>query len=857
MNEKRSDWKHDLANLLRGLLMGGADIIPGVSQEIAFHRAKTISEVEYDLIFSIPDSLSDPIYGKETISFNITDLSEPVILDFNEKADNILSVKTDGETIDYEFFNEHIIIPASVLRTGKNNISIEFIAGEKSLNRNKNYLYTLFVPDRASTAFPCFDQPDMKAKYKLVLETPRSWIAVANGELIEKSLINNGNKYEFAKTEILSTYLFSFVAGEFEVISEERNARKISMYHRETNTEKVERNLKSVFDLHFNALDWLEEYTNIPYPFDKFDFVLIPSFQYGGMEHPGAILYRASRILLEESATLNQKLGRANLISHETSHMWFGDLVTMKWFDDVWLKEVYANFMAGKIVNPNFPEIDHELRFLLTNYPRAYAVDRTMGANPIGQVLRNLKNAGTLYGSIIYHKAPIIMNHLEIIMGKEKLKEGLREYLSTFSFSNATWDELIEILDKRVDIDLKAWSKIWVYEAGMPTIKTEISYSSDNKISSFSLIQADPYEKGRIWAQNLNPFFSWQEKNETISIQSDNTSVSINEVIGWEKPDFLLPNGASRGYGYFELDENSKNYLLENVYKIDDPLIRGISYLNLWENMLNVKISPQQLINMIVKAIPYENNTQNINLILGYLQTVFWKFHTPAEQKELAPVLENLLWNSTVKTSTQNLKSSFFRAYRSLAISDKEIQNLYKIWKKDIIIEGLTLSEDDFTKLAYELAVRDVKKTNEILYIQLERIQNPDRKERMKFIIPAFKNEQTDRDNFFNSLKDEKNRHTEPWVIQALNYFHHPLRGRQLEKYILPSLEMLEEIQVTGDIFFPKQWLDATFSGYNSLSAANTVRNFLEKRPDYPKNLKGKVLQSADLLFRSAAIVNK
>ena len=133
----------------------------------------------------------------------------------------------------------------------------------------------------------------------------------------------------------------------------------------------------------------MEKYTGIKYPFQKFDFALIPGFQYGGMEHPGAIFYKDTSLFLELSATKNQYLSRAGLISHETAHMWFGDLVTMNWFDDVWTKEVFAGFMGGKIVNPSFPEINHELRFL-SNYSSAYGVDRSLGANEIRQPLENL-----------------------------------------------------------------------------------------------------------------------------------------------------------------------------------------------------------------------------------------------------------------------------------------------------------------------------------------------------------------------------------------------------------------------------------------------------------------------------------
>src|SRR6185436_8267717 len=213
---------------------------------------------------------------------------------------------------------------------------------------------------------------------------------------------------------------------------------------------------------------WLEEYTARPYAFDKLDFVLIPSFQFGGMEHAGAILYNASSMMLEQTATQNQLLERANTISHETAHMWFGDLVTMEWFNDVWMKEVFANFMAAKIVNPSYPEVNHDLRFLLSNYPAAYDIDRTPGTNPIRQQLANLNEAGTLYGAIIYQKAPVIMRQLEMILGSDTFRGGIRAYLKEYAFGNATWNDLIRILDARTPEDLAAWSHAWVEERGRP-----------------------------------------------------------------------------------------------------------------------------------------------------------------------------------------------------------------------------------------------------------------------------------------------------------------------------------------------------------------------------------------------------
>ena len=176
--------------------------------------------------------------------------------------------------------------------------------------------------------------------------------------------------------------------------------------------------------------------------------------------------------MLDESATQNQLLDRASIIAHETAHMWFGDLVTMRWFNDVWMKEVFANFMAAKIVNPSFPQVNHDLRFLLAHYPAAYQVDRTAGTNPIRQQLANLNEAGQLYGPIIYQKAPIVMRQLEMMVGEQPFRDGLREYLKRYAFGNATWLDLVRILDERTRENVAAWSRAWVEERGRPEFTT-------------------------------------------------------------------------------------------------------------------------------------------------------------------------------------------------------------------------------------------------------------------------------------------------------------------------------------------------------------------------------------------------
>ena len=268
---------------------------PGISLGLATRRAQSIRNIRYDLSFSIPAAASENIQGRETVRFTLDDASHPVILDFEPGAGYLTSVSSRGRRIAVHTGNGHIIIAKEFITPGENSIEIAFRAGDASLNRNPDFLYALFVPARAHLAFPCFDQPDLKARYSLELIVPQEWESVSNGAETEREPSGNRVSIHYAETQPLPTYLFAFAAGKFQVETAERDGRTFRMYHRETDAQKVARNRDAIFDLHAKALAWLEDYTQIPYPFGKFDFVLIPSFQFGGMEHAGRdLLQRAA-----------------------------------------------------------------------------------------------------------------------------------------------------------------------------------------------------------------------------------------------------------------------------------------------------------------------------------------------------------------------------------------------------------------------------------------------------------------------------------------------------------------------------------------------------------------------------------
>jgi aminopeptidase N len=745
----------------------------GISYELAKYRKLQVDDVKYQLTFDIPKLKSAVIPSKLKLSATIKDLKNDLILDFNEEKSNIKSVVINNKNIEVQHENEHLIISKKHLKKGNNIVEVSFDAGEMSLNRNDEFLYTLLVPDRASTLFPCFDQPDIKANYTLNITAPKDWKVLCGA--FEKEQIVKGDfiEHKFKESDKMSTYLFSFVAGKFTEEIQNPGAFDMRLLYRENNKEKIEESVGEIFNIHQKSIEYLEKYTAHKFPFQKMDFATIPPFQYGGMEHVGAIQYRESSLFLDKNATQNRKLGRAKLIAHETSHMWFGDLVTMQWFNDVWMKEVFANFMADKIMNPVFPEVNHGLQFAMSHYPSAYSEDRTQGTNAIRQNLDNLKNAGSLYGRIIYNKAPIMMRQLEYILGKEAFKEGMQTYIKRYANENADWNELVSILDEKSPKDIKKWSEVWVNKSGRPLISDAIEYK-DGKITSFKIHQEAEDGSDKLWTQSFKIGLVYENEIKTLNVTISDKEFEFTEAVGLEKPKQIIYNYNGFGYGIFPVDKNTIQY----YSNIKDDLARGYAYINLYENFLSKKITARKAFAAFLNGLLVEKNELVTNYLSGRISSMYWSFFNQEERTRVQQDLEQQVLALLNSDISKNLKRTVFGLYRSIAISQKGKETLYQIWKKEKEIKDLYISENDFAGLASQLAIYKHPKSKEILTEQLTRISNPDRLKRFKWMLPTLSDDASERDAFMLSLLKKENREKESWVQGALSNLHQPLRQK-------------------------------------------------------------------------------
>ena len=316
---------------------------------------------------------------------------------------------------------------------------------------------------------------------------------------------------------------------------------------------------------------------------------------------------------------------------------------------------------------------------------------------------------------------------------------------------------------------------------------------------------------------------------------------------------WVLPTGGGLGYGDFVLDAANLERIAAGMPDATDALTRGAMLVTLVESMLEGRLPPARIADVLLTALPREQDELLIQAMLDASRLLYWRFTRPADRPALASRLELEMRAGLDVAPTTSRKAAWFNALRSIAHGPDTVRWLEQVWRRQVQVPGLPLAENDEIELAQDLAVRGVPAAEAILREQHDRITNPDRKARFAFVMPALSGNAAVRAQFFDSLKDVNNRRREAWVLEGARYLHHPLRAAESKLHVIPALQLVHEIQRTGDIFFPKRWADATLSGYQSPEVAADVRQFIDALPaDYPPRLRWVLLSSADPLFRAA-----
>ena len=809
------------------LSINAQGLTKGVSKELAEQRKANISNVIYDLTFNIPANLNEKITGKNIITFDLKEKKDVVLDflgDFSGTAYVLVGKRGKRKAVQCTYKNEHIVIPSRLLDEGTNKVELSFTSLDKALNRHQDYMYSLFVPDHARSCYPCFDQPDLRARYLTYIHAPKGW----------KTMVSDG-------CCPLPTYLYSFAAGNFFEKTATRDGREMRALYRETDPEKVAQ-LDKVFDEAAQDLQWMEGYTGIANPFaDKFGILILPGYQFGGMEHPGAIQFSDRRIFLDKNATKEDLLSRSEIIAHEIAHLWFGDLVSLKWFEDVWTKEVFAGFMAEKITRRQYSKVDHNLNFIKTYMADAIAIDRTEGTHPIAQQLSNLNHASLLYDNIIYDKAPVMMCMLEDLMEAPVLQRGLQAFLADHAYGNASWDELVETLDKEAPtVGVRQFSDVWVKQKGMPNI--HVTYQNDKVIVS----QTDPYGRGLVWRQKFQIKLIYDlGTSRTLTVDMDKPTVSFKVV---KAPDFIIPNYDGRGYGNFTVDDNYAKKLPLRLITTRNDLNRQCLLQTIHDNYLMGNITPSyfgELYRMMIK----EKNPLIMSTAIDHMFKIASDM-TIEQRRTLELCMMDLLGENRSK----ECRLLIIRKLAANAISKEVLDKIAKILYAH---NDPLFNEHDYMDMAYRLAIVRPDQRHDILKKERAHLKTEELRNEFDYVSQACNPNAEARTKVFNNLLKPENRKHEPWALHLLRLLNSDVYEPQSNDYIAASIKSLPYIQQTSDIFFPGNWMKALLSGHKSKEASWIVENTLKSESGLSENLRNKVLEAAWVLMKQKPYVEK
>ena len=916
-------------------------IEPGVSQTLAKWRAANYSDVRYKLNIKLEKG-APLMKGTIEISVNLTDegAKNDLILDWrttqfaNDKDKpfaNVVEVNNKRTDVSNESFiflrDEHLIVSKLLLKTGENVIKINFASPIKTSGAavtryvdkedGAEYVYSLFVPSDASTAFPVFDQPDLKARFSLQVYMPSSWKIVSNANItslesfdISKILIR------FETTKPISTYVFAFAAGDFAEVSEPsavadgltsptRNIlpkSKVSagklqppataggsdlamrIYVRQSQAEKFKQHAAEVFRLNREGVRFLESWFDYKFPFPKYDLVLIPEFPFGGMEHAGATFLREDRVIFPTEPTKNDYITRANVIFHEAAHQWFGDTVTMKWFDDLWLKEGFAEFMAYKTLAKVMPEYNAWKIFYERNKQAAYLTDSTRGTTPIYQEIPNLSAAKSAYGNIVYRKAPSFLRQAEFYLGEDKFQTAVRAFLKKHEFANAEWTDLVREFELASKQDLKDWANVWVKKAGVPIIRMAQAKSVNESITLNVLEQTNVLNNNDLWKMKISVLFKFRghtsrireyefkDKNQIVISGNPNTKYANDN-----KADFsAFPNYGDYGYGIFLLDEESRAYVLANIQTEKDDFLRTMMWGALWDSVRETELNPQDYVELVIKNINVESDESTIQTLLGRVSTAMnyylseppalaggvtadgknskSKVNPPADAdgSDLAARLETLLIDKLQNAPTLGQRITFNRAFLNIASSEKARTLLKDTLSGKTQIEGLKLKTKDKFDIVTRLLILNDKDAPQLL-AELEKTETSDEAKRYAFAAKAGIATAENKAKFWNDFVNNKDL-SESFIESAFVPFNSTKHTDLTLPYLEKALAELPNLKRTRKIFFVNGWLAAFIGGQKSETALKIVNKFLADNPNLDKDLRLKILENSDNLERSVKI---
>jgi aminopeptidase N len=611
-----------------------------------------------------------------------------------------------------------IFLPSTSLRIGTNTLEVRYShpyskTGEgftrvKDAEDGRTYAYTNLTPYSANRVFPCFDQPDLKGSYSITADAPASWTLVsATRESGRKQVAPDRVVWTFPKTARFSANLISLAGGPFKVWESREGQIPLRLFARQSIAAYVP--VEDWFTLTRQGLKFYGEYFNYPYPFKKFDQLLVPDFTWDGMENVGAVLF-SEKFAKRGKRSRIERENLAETLLHEMAHQWFGDLVTMKWWNDVWLNESFATFMSFLAMQERTEFKNAWQIFYSVNKRWGYRDDQMPNTHPIESRVADTDHAFSNFDGISYGKATSTIKQLRFFVGERPFQLGVRDFISKNAFGNAALTDFIDAIQRHTTIPLQDWSNQWLKTAGLNRL--EANYSCRNgKIESFKIMQGAPSNFPLLRDHRTRIALLRTTKNSLSVYRSQNVSYNAPAEIvsfkGTACPDLVHSNFGDEDYVKTVLDPRSLKTAQAHLSMIGDPLLRTMIWTSLWDSVRDGVLPVQEYLEVIYKNLGRETNFRTLDQVLISIygdtngRSASAIEYLPRENEtdkslraKQVEHLESFLWQRVQKApSGSELQLRWLDAYVLSAETADAVQKLSQLVRGQITLPGLRLDD--------------------------------------------------------------------------------------------------------------------------------------------------------------------
>jgi len=566
----------------------------------------------------------------------------------------------------------------------------------------KSYVYSQFeVPD-SRRVFPVFEQPDLKATFDFTVTAPSDWVVVSNSPTPEPIDAAGAKTWVFPQTPRISSYITAIVAGPYvsvhdSLTSSDGRTIPLGLYVRQSLAEYLDSDY--IFDITKKGFEYFEREFGVPYPFAKYDQLFVPEFNAGAMENAGCVTFTEVYVF-RSKVTDAIRERRVVTILHELAHMWFGDLVTMKWWNDLWLNESFAEW-ASTIATAEATEWTHAwATFQAMEKSWAYRQDQLPSTHPIVATINDLEDVQVNFDGITYAKGGSVLKQLVAWVGREAFFTGVTNYFKANAWKNAEINDLLRELEKTSGRELTSWSALWLETAGVNTLKPEIDTDDNGVITRFDIVQTAAADYPTIRPHRLAVGFystqgSYLERVHRVELDVDGERTSVDALIGQQRPELVLVNDDDLAYAKVRLDAQSLETAIARLAQISDPLARALVWGSAWDATRDAEMAPSDYVDLVLRNIETETESTTLRTTLAQLSTVARMYVAPSRRQETVRRLaDTVLTFAERATPGSDSQFQFLRTFASNASTSEHGEALRQIRSGERSLDGIVVDTD-------------------------------------------------------------------------------------------------------------------------------------------------------------------